>query len=247
MSVFGLRSRGGRDLHGLAGAYVLDALPPDEERAFERHLETCEVCRLEVEELGETVARLGLAAAAAPPAGMRTEVLGRAAAQRQRSPTSTTRGAQGRPPSRRILAPLAAAAAASAVTFALADLREPAGLGRDPAVSAVLAAEDVRTVQIDAPGSVRASVHHSPLDGRAVLVVDDLDPLPGGQLYEVWSYRDGTPQPVGYLTQDGDGTAAVALPPAVEDGDSVAVTVEPEGGSQAPTGRVVAQGVLTGD
>lgn len=246
MSVFSLRPRADKALHWLAGAYVLDALPADEERAFERHLETCEVCRLEVEELGETVARLGLAAAAAPPAGMRTEVLGRAAAQRQRSPRSATRPSLGRPRSR-VLAPLAAAAAASAVTFALADLREPAGLGRDPAVSAVLAAEDVRTVQIDAPGSVRASVHHSPLDGRAVLVVDDLDPLPGGQVYEVWSYRDGTPQPVGYLTQDGDGTAAVALPPAVEDGDSVAVTVEPEGGSQAPTGRVVARGDLTED
>jgi len=230
-----------RGLHGLAGAYVLDALPADEERAFRSHLETCEVCRLEVEELGETVARLGLAAASTPPAGMRVEVLSRAASERQRTPRSPARGRHDAG-FRRVLAPVAAALAASAVTLAVVDLREPPPV--DPAVSQVLAAGDVRTEAIEA-SSGRASVHHSSSDGRAVLAVDGLAAPGPDEVYQVWSYRNGAPQPVGYLMPDEGGSARVALPPHT-DAPSVAVTVEPRGGSDVPTGRVVAQGQRSG-
>jgi hypothetical protein len=41
MNVLRLRRPTDRDLHGLAGAYVLDALPADEDLAFGRHLD-CE-------------------------------------------------------------------------------------------------------------------------------------------------------------------------------------------------------------
>lgn len=231
-----LRRPPDRDLHGLAGAYVLDALPADEERAFRRHLETCEVCRLEVDELGETVARLGLAAAATPPAGLRAGVLRRAASQRQRAPV-----AQGQrdPRFQRILTPLAAAVAASAITLAIVNVREPALV--DPAVAQVLAADDVQALSIEASDSAQAAVHHSPSDGRGVLAVDGLPALGAGQVYQVWRYRDGAPQPIGYLTPDERGSARVALPPT-PDATSVAVTVEPQGGSDEPTGRVVAHG-----
>ena len=51
------------DVHALAGAYALDALPADEQQRFERHLASCEACAEEVRGLAETAALLGEAAA----------------------------------------------------------------------------------------------------------------------------------------------------------------------------------------
>lgn len=235
-------SRARHDLHGLAGAYVLDALPPDEERAFEQHLTTCEVCRLEADELRETVARLGLAVSAEPPAQLRSRVLGRAQALRQHGPRPQHDAPA--PASRRVvraLAPLAAAAAASAVTLVLADIGRQPGL--DPAVAAVLAAPDARIVALDAPGGPQANLHHSPSRGRVVLFAEGLERLGRDEVYQVWTYRDGRPEPSGLLDLDEHGVAGIALPR--EDGESVAVTVEPAGGSAEPSGRLVAQGRVT--
>ena len=47
------------DVHDLAALYVLDALPNDERRTFESHLEECRDCRKEVQELRETASSLG--------------------------------------------------------------------------------------------------------------------------------------------------------------------------------------------
>ncbi|GAA5070071.1 anti-sigma-K factor RskA [Thermocatellispora tengchongensis] len=74
------------DLHTLAGAYALDALPEGERRPFERHLERCEPCSAEVRGLTETAARLALAAAVQPPAGLRERVLAEIATVRQLAP-----------------------------------------------------------------------------------------------------------------------------------------------------------------
>jgi anti-sigma-K factor RskA len=56
------------DLHDLTAAYALDALDPDERRAFEEHLGDCDHCRAELAALGETVGALAVAAGGAVPA-----------------------------------------------------------------------------------------------------------------------------------------------------------------------------------
>lgn len=48
-------------LRDRAALFALDALPPEEARAVEDHLDLCDVCRLEVESLRATVAALGTA------------------------------------------------------------------------------------------------------------------------------------------------------------------------------------------
>ncbi|MFD9130768.1 zf-HC2 domain-containing protein [Kitasatospora sp. NPDC059571] len=63
------------DVHTLSGAYAARALCPAEREAFERHLARCESCRLEVSGFTATVARLGCALAADPPAGMEGRAL----------------------------------------------------------------------------------------------------------------------------------------------------------------------------
>jgi hypothetical protein len=69
--------------------------------------------------------------------------------------------------------------------------------------------------------------------GRAALVVCGLDPAPSGQTYEAWLIR-GTPTPAGLFDTQGACTA-VALDRTAPSGSTVAVTREPEQGSELPT------------
>ena len=49
------------ELHTLAGAYALDAVPEADRARFERHLAGCDACAQEIAGLRETTARLGVA------------------------------------------------------------------------------------------------------------------------------------------------------------------------------------------
>ncbi|MBB5916261.1 anti-sigma factor RsiW [Nocardia transvalensis] len=61
--------------NGLSGAYVLDALIDEEREEFERHLELCVACALEVVELREVVVRLAEYLACQPDPGLRARIL----------------------------------------------------------------------------------------------------------------------------------------------------------------------------
>ena len=69
---------------------------------------------------------------------------------------------------------------------------------------------------------------------RAVLVAEDMPPVPEGRTYQIWVIKGDTPQPSGLFEPRGDSIAAVVENP-VKGADAVAVTVEPEGGSKKPT------------
>jgi anti-sigma-K factor RskA len=63
------------DVHGLVGAYAVDAVDEQERAAFERHLAQCAECQAEVASLREAGASLSVLSQTAPPAGMRDAVL----------------------------------------------------------------------------------------------------------------------------------------------------------------------------
>jgi anti-sigma-K factor RskA len=71
-------------------------------------------------------------------------------------------------------------------------------------------------------------------DKRAVLVAENMPPAPEGKTYQIWVIKGDTPKPSGLFEPKGDSIAAVVENP-VEGADAVAVTIEPEGGSQEPT------------
>lgn len=74
------------DIHGLVGAYAVDAVDDHERTAFEAHLAECPECRAEVSSLREAAAHLAVLAETAPPSGMRDAVLGRIATVRPLPP-----------------------------------------------------------------------------------------------------------------------------------------------------------------
>src|SRR6266542_881558 len=63
------------DYEELAAGFALGALEPDEEQAFERHLEGCPACKAGVRELEELSGRLAYAVAPVePPASLRAAI-----------------------------------------------------------------------------------------------------------------------------------------------------------------------------
>ena len=94
--------------HTLSGAFVLDALSPEEAEQFRRHLQSCAVCREEVRELREAAARLGAVEAIAPPLELKTRVLAAADRTPQKPPRL---GSSGTTPAPRRWAPRARRAA----------------------------------------------------------------------------------------------------------------------------------------
>src|SRR5689334_20993882 len=63
------------ELHVLTGSYALDAVSDAERKEFERHLQHCPTCDIEVRGLRETAARLARTRAMTPPARMEQQVL----------------------------------------------------------------------------------------------------------------------------------------------------------------------------
>lgn len=74
------------DMHALAGAYVLDALDPEEREAFEGYLRTSPATADEVRSLREVAATLAAAAAETPPEGLRRAVMATVDTTRQDRP-----------------------------------------------------------------------------------------------------------------------------------------------------------------
>ncbi|MDN5654158.1 MAG: zf-HC2 domain-containing protein, partial [Kocuria sp.] len=62
------------DVHSDAALYGVDALEPEEVRAFEAHLDTCSRCREEVSSFQRTAEGLAEAVAVEPPAELKAQV-----------------------------------------------------------------------------------------------------------------------------------------------------------------------------
>jgi hypothetical protein len=81
--------------------------------------------------------------------------------------------------------------------------------------------------------------------GQLVFTANNLAALPPGKIYELWLIpANGNPIPAGTFAPDSQGSAAVVFPeiPSGVEAKAFGVTVEPEGGSNAPTSAILLQG-----
>jgi len=73
-----------------------------------------------------------------------------------------------------------------------------------------------------------------------LLIASNLPALPAGKTYEMWVIpKGGAPSPAGLFRPRPEGTATHILTGAVDSNVTLAVTVEPESGSPAPTSSVL--------
>ncbi|MFE9453202.1 anti-sigma factor domain-containing protein [Streptomyces sp. NPDC006739] len=261
MSILG-RLLNREDLHSLAAPYALDALEPGERRRFDKHLKDCDRCAAEVRALSEDAVRLAWSTAAPPPAALRDRVLAavrttpqeRASAARERTPQLPPHvwGAQPPPsrshaPRRRpLFVPLATATAAAALVVASlfavqagrAQRQLDAQRAQSREIAHVLAAPDVRATSGRDNRGGNIGVIASASEGQVVVTLSGYGTLPSGRVHQLWLMRPrGGPRSLGLFAGD---TPLVAKGLDTSSA-SLAVTVEPDGGSVQPTSQPVVQ------
>ena len=238
--------------HALTGVYLLDALEPDEREEFEAHLATCEDCRAEVTSLEDAVVRMAMADAVGPPPALHDAVMESIARTPQAAPRA---GEPEQPPAgvtrlsnrrRRRHSWVTVAAVAAALVVAVAggttlvnDRRHLQQVEATQAtVMRIMSAPDAVSHDVDLGA---AHVVMSAEMGAVALMGQDV-PMPVGNdvVYQVWMMHDdgsSAPGPT-FVPEHGDITAIVKGDLA--DVHELIVTVEPHGGSAAPTGAPVA-------
>jgi anti-sigma-K factor RskA len=203
----------------LASLYGIDALETDEAAIAREHIVECEICRTEYARAKAAGTALALSAASPAPAELRDRVLHSAVVVRR-----VRRPWYGSP------FVIGTAAAAIIVGFGTTWM-----LNRPPQTQAERWAATCTGLFQSACGGVIVS------DAASVRLHSyGLPRLPNGKVYQAWILR-GTNPPIAEPTfrLDAKGRGDVTLADRVQTGDTVAVTAEPEGGTSAPTSRVV--------
>jgi hypothetical protein len=231
------------DLHVLTGAYSVDAIDDDSERArFEHHMRRCQQCSDEVRGMAAATTRLGFAASADPPPQMRDYVLAAVSRIRQLPPV-VDHGSVPSEPRPRWMPRLAwvAVAASLIVIIVLTTVlvRTQSELdkarAKAAAVASVVAAPDARVItQATSAGGTATAVYS--LTRHALVVASaQLPPPPHGKVYELWLLGPPRVRPAGLLPAAAQGQTAPVLVSGLVSGDQLGMTVEPAGGTSHPT------------
>lgn len=228
------------DLHHLAGAFALDALDDDERQAFEAHYPTCDICSSEVADYRAVAGELAAARAEQPPVALRERTLAEIAGVRQEAPRTGPIDQLAQRRNRRVVpAILGAAAALLLVTIGAVVL---VMRGDDPSTddryADIVAAADAELVALDGSGEGTISVAWSAERGELAILGTDLATVNESETYELWRFDGDAVHPAGLFRPDEDGRVLVVTE---LDGAPTGwgVTVEPEGGSESPTGDVL--------
>lgn len=256
------------DLHALSGVYVLDALEDDERAAFETHLLECSTCREEVRGLRESATLLSHDTATPAPDSLRTSVLGAIASVRPLPPLAESVADESRADStapgdevatrrdRRaswLVRGLAVAAALLAIaTATLGGLNQSLRhqLTQADATSTtlgdLLASSDVQVSRADVETGGQAAIVSSQSADRAVFVGARLTTLPSNQTYQLWLIGStGGPVSAGTFNVSATGPDVVSVSGDLQPNTTMAMTVEPAGGSPAPTSQIIMKTVIS--
>ena len=218
------------ELAELLPAQALDALSPEESRAVETHLQTCEICRRDLASLHQTTAQMAVATSpATPPAQLRRRIM---SAIRPQAPVLSL--------PRRWAIGLAAAAAAVVViaTLSVASFSRQVALlqqriAAQERVLGILASPSAKTSVL--AGSIEAGVRfvYDPARQQGALIVTDLRD-PGRQsVYQLWLVAGAAPESAGVFRPATGRPVVIPVRADFTKYQAVAISVE-----RAPFGAV---------
>jgi anti-sigma-K factor RskA len=229
------------EIQQLAALDAINAASPEEVVELRRHLETCDECRRVADEMNEAAALLALSTdPVTPPAEVRAKLLGSL-------PPRITSSAN-------FQWWMAAAAVIAVVllawtSFELRDANNEieqlkSDRARLASVLASLTGSQTRTIQLagqEVAPKASASVFLDPSQRRAFLFFHGLPANPDDKSYQLWIIRADQVKPVsaGVFNVDASGNASLIVQNLPVDTliKALAVTLEPRGGVQAPTGQ----------
>jgi anti-sigma-K factor RskA len=248
------------DIHGRSGAYVGDAVDGPERAQFEAHLADCSPCRDEVASLRAGAGRLALGTATSPAPSLRDSAAGKIDGVRPLLPVvdtlespapfqrpvplqSSRRDRAGRPrgPGRLLAAAVAAAIVIAGAAWHLWSQAQPQvpeqGRVQLAAPQQVLQARDARRFETKV-GAATAMVVRSASLNKAVIATSNLPAAPQGKAYELWLRQGKTMVAAGFIP--GGGSSTVLLQGDAATAAAAGITIEPVGGSLAPSLPLVA-------
>jgi len=242
-----------RDFADLAAGHALNALSDADERAYQEALASNPHWDSHVRDAADAVAALsGVVEPVEPPASVRASLLARIVdvPQLQDPPPGDDDedyAAAGPAPvdAGALVAPRAtnwgprrwftlAASIVAVLVLGFGAVSVGQYLTRPAAVVALQEIEnapDARSASVSMPDGGSATAHWSASTGQSVLVTDGMPALTDDQTYELWFVRDETPIAAGIFETDAEGRATAILDGEFHEGDVIAVTIEPAGGS----------------
>ena len=254
------------DLQEQASLYAAGAMTESERREYARHLEDdgCEVCRAEVHELQATMSMVALTAPAADPSPVvRQRLMAQARVSAARPEVDS-----GKPFLRRHWFDfIAGAAAIGGILVALlvnSEVRElrrqtvelqdqisklEVQLSQSRILFAKLIAPEVRVVDLAGQGqNAQASgrIFWDQKQKHLYFFAKDLPRVPADKAYELWFVpKAGNPVRAIVFNTESNGSIEfdIGVPEGIDIG-AAAVTTEPAGGTDAPTGAFALLGSM---
>ena len=227
-------------------AYALGSLDQEEKAQVEIHLRSCDLCQRELQAYQAVVEELPLAAPQRePPPGLRQAIMARANSNAMRTPAVPERKPSFWEQLRRSFSkPVPTWGLVGALVVVVALIAINVMLLQRVAAAP---GNDFRVVDMNstayAPGADAWIVMSN--DGRAgTLITEWLPPFKANQQYQLWLIKDGQRTNGGVFSVDSWGYASlwVDTKEPLADYQQFGVTVEPLGGSPAPTGEKVLGG-----
>lgn len=233
--------------------YALGALPPADSARVRARIETCALCAQELRALQPAAAAIGAAAAMEGPSELlKTRIM-------RQVRTDAVANARPRAATQKLLVwpayLVAAACLAFAIISTLVNLSLVGQLKSDQnglaqarlstrGLAQSLAMERSTLADLMSPNAVRFPVNDGEvvrLHNKLYLTLHDVPMPPQGKVYQAWTQTKGatTMTPSVTFIPDRHGIAIVSLPIAAANIGAVAVSVEPDGGSKAPTTKPI--------
>lgn len=236
------------DYKELIPAHALSALDAADARALNEHLAQCAECRRDLAEWEATAASLALGAKPMEPSPqVRERILAQIGSEKSGSnviPFS-------RPPRTlwNSLGLIAAVVLFAALIVSVVVLwQQNRTLRRDNEFVELLTAPGSHVAELS--GTNEASTASAKLvydqTGRAFLITNGLPRAPSGKEYQLWYIVGNKPLPGKTFAPDNNGQGSLKdqVPEAARKSAVFAITLEPAGGVQAPTGAIYLRGEL---
>lgn len=220
--------------------YVLDLLDDDEIRDVEALIARDPAAQQRVAELRGTLGTLPFGLEPMdPPAGLRDRILDEARAETGVTPVEEEHAPE--EPTRLFGSALWGLAAAAIIAIAfIAVLALAAGNGPGDFQTYPIATTEAAT------GPVSGQVRFRQGSEQAILDLTGLENPPQNLVYQVWLISgDNPPTPNITFTPDSSGEAHLLIRGNLPQSDILAITLEPQGGSPAPTSDVLIVSDLT--